>query len=363
MKKNRPVLVSPLAPLPAAPLVLLLAVLLIPGLCFAGGRQSSKRLTIYTWEEMFPQEILDGFEKETGLRINYVNFDSNETMLTRLRTARGGDYDLIIADDYIIETAIAEGLLQKLDKSKIPNYGNVNSAYRRPFYDPNDEYTVPYGAGVQTIVYDPSEISAAITGFKDLWNSALRGRLGVTANPRVINGLALKVMGKSYNESDPQVIAEAGKLMLDLAPNIRLIKDDFLDEDLLSGEVSAAVMYTDQVTRAMMANPDLKMVFPQEGIGYGLMGAFIPVRAPNAAAAHAFLNYILDPGRGAQCFEHLGYYCTFAASDPLIAPVYRSFLTIPPGFNTNMETIRGISVDAEEEHERIWTAFKQATGN
>jgi spermidine/putrescine-binding protein len=357
MKKNRPVLVSPL------PAALLLAVLLIPGLCFAGGRQSSKRLTIYTWEEMFPQEILDGFAKETGLRINYVNFDSNETMLTRLRTARGGDYDLIIADDYIIETAIAEGLLQKLDKSKIPNYGNINSAYRRPFYDPNDEYTVPYGAGVQTIVYDPSEIRTAITGYKDLWNSSLRGRLGVTANHRVINGLALKVMGKSYNESDPRVIADAGKLMLDLAPNIRLIKDDFLDEDLLSGEVSAAVMYTDQVTRAMMANPDLTMVFPEEGIGYGLMGAFIPARAPNAAAAHAFLNYILDPGRGAQCFEHLGYYCTFSASDPLIAPVYRSFLTIPPGFNTNMETIREISVEAEEEHERVWTAFKQAAGN
>jgi spermidine/putrescine-binding protein len=342
---------------------LLLAALLIPGLIFAGGRRSARRLTIYTWEEMFPREILEGFEKETGLRVNYVNFESNETMLTRLRTAGGGDYDLIIADDYIIENAVAEGLIQKLDKSKIPNYGNINPSYLRPFYDPNDEYTVPYGAGVQTIVYDPSAVRGAVRGYKDLWDSAFRGRLGLTANPRVINGMALKVMGKSYNESDPRVIAEAGRLMLDLAPNIRLIKDDFLDEDLLSGEVDAAVMYTDQVTRAMMANPGLKMVFPEEGIGYGLMGAFIPSKAPNAGGAHAFLNYILDPGRGALCFEHLGYYCTFAASDSLIAPVYRAFLTIPPGFNTNMETIRGISAEAEEEHERIWTAFKQAAGN
>jgi spermidine/putrescine-binding protein len=339
-----------------------LGVFLIPGLLFAGGRRDAKRLTIYTWEEMFPQEILAGFEKESGLRINYVNFDSNETMLTKLRTAGGGDYDLVIADDYIIETAAAEGLLQKLDKSKLPNYNNVNPLYRRPFYDPNDEYTVPYGAGVQTIVYDPAVIQKSITGYKDLWDSALRGSLGVTANPRVINGLALKVMGRSYNEGDPRVIAEAGKMMLELAPNIRLIKDDFLDEDLLSGEVSAAVMYTDQVTRAMMEKPDLKMVFPEEGIGYGLMGAFIPVKAPNAQGALAFLNYILDPRRGAQCFEHLGYYCTFAASDPLIAGEYRGFLTIPAGF-TNMETIRGISQAAEEEHERVWTAFKQATGN
>jgi spermidine/putrescine-binding protein len=342
--------------------LLVLGVLLIPGLVFAGGRRDAKRLTIYTWEEMFPQEILEGFEKASGLRINYVNFDTDETMLTRLRTARGGDYDLIIADDYIIEAAIAEGLVQKLDKSKLPNYGNINSLYRRPFYDPSDEYTVPYGAGVQTIVYDPALVTKKIGGYKDLWDSSLRGSLGVTANPRVINGLALKVLGKSYNEADPRVIAEAGKLMLELAPNIRLIKDDFLDEDLLSGEISAAVMYTDQATRAMMARPDLKMVFPQEGIGYGLMGAFIPVRAPNAQGALAFLDYILDPRRGAQCFEHLGYYCTYAASEALIAPEYRPFLTLPEGFS-NAETLRGISQEAEEEHERVWTAFKQAAGN
>ncbi|MDR1025673.1 MAG: spermidine/putrescine ABC transporter substrate-binding protein [Treponema sp.] len=341
--------------------LLTLLVVLLPGSVFAAPRRDARRLTIYTWEEMFPQEILDGFTRETGLRINYVNFDTNETMLTRLRTARGGDYDLVIADDYIIETAVAEGLLQKLDKSKLPNYGNINPVYRRPFYDPDDEYTVPYGAGVQTIVYDPARVSRRISGYRDLWDPALRNSLGVTANPRVITGLALKRMGKSYNETDPQVIAEAGRLMLDLAPNIRLIKDDFLDEDLLSGEVSAAVMYTDQATRAMMTKPDLEMVFPEEGIGYGLMGAFIPVNAPNAQGALAFLNYILDPLRGAQCFEHLGYYCTFGASEPLIDPEYRSFLTLPEGFS-DAETIRGISQEAEEEHERVWTAFKLATG-
>jgi spermidine/putrescine-binding protein len=340
------------------PVLALLAVLL-PCSVFAAPRR--ERLTIYTWEEMFPQEILDGFSRETGLAINYVNFDSNEAMLTRLRTARGGDYDLIIADDYIIEAAIAEGLVRRLDKSLLPNYDNINPLYRRPFYDPDDAYTVPYGAGVQTIVYDPARLNRGIGGYADLWDPGFRNSLGLTANPRVINGLALKRMGKSYNESDPRTIAQAGELMLELAPNVRLIKDDFLDDDLLSGEVSVAVMYTDQVTRAMISKPDLQMVFPSEGIGYGLMGAFIPVRAPNAQGALSFLNYILDPRRGARCFEHLGYYCTFAASEPFIAPEYRSFLTLPEGFS-DAETIRAVAQEAEEEHVRIWTAFKQAAG-
>jgi spermidine/putrescine-binding protein len=332
--------------------------------CFSGCKGGrDKRFTIYTWEGMFPTELIRDFEKETGYRINYVNFDSNETMLSRLEAADGGGYDLVIADDYIIEAVIAEGLAQKLDKSQIPNYPNINPLYLLPFYDPQSEYTVPYGAGVQTIVYDPSRAGVEINGFADLWNSELRGKIGITGNFRVINGMALKVLGGSYNEDDPAIIAEAGKLMLSLAPNIRLIKDDNLQDDLLSGEISVALMYTDQATKAMLANPALKMVFPKEGIGYGLMAAFIPARAPNPAAAQGFLNYIMDARRGAACFENLGYYCTFIASEPLIDDAYRKYLTLPEGFNVNMETLRLVNETAEEEHERVWTAFREAMGN
>ncbi|MDR1353894.1 MAG: spermidine/putrescine ABC transporter substrate-binding protein [Treponema sp.] len=322
----------------------------------------NRRFTLYTWEGMFPQEILDGFERDTGYRINYVNFDFDETMLSRLETAGGGDYDLIIADDYIIETVIAEGLAQKLDKGKIPNYGNINPVYLRPFYDPSDEYTVPYGAGVQTIVYDPSQVGITITGYADLWDSSLRGKVGTIANYRVINGMALKVLGKSYNTESMDDIRAAGQRLLGLAPNIRLIKDDSLENDLISGEIAAAVMYTSQVTAAKMEDPSLEVVFPSEGIGYGIMGSFIPSKAPNPDAAYAFLAYILDPQRGAECFEYLGYYCTFSASEPLIGGEYKEFLTLPEGFNVDMEMIGNINEAAEEEHARVWTAFREATG-
>jgi spermidine/putrescine-binding protein len=328
----------------------------------SAGGSKAKSFTIYTWEGMFPTEILRGFEKETGFRINYVNFDSNETMLSKLAAAEGGDYDLVIADDYIVEAVIDGGLAQKLDKGQIPNYPNINPMYLGPFYDPRNEYTVPYGSGVQTIVYDPARTPVNISGFAELWDSSLRDKIGITGNFRVITGMALKVMGGSYNEEDPARIAEAGRLMLSLAPNIRLIKDDNLQDDLLSGEVAAALMYTDQATKAMLANPALKMVFPKEGIGYGLMAAFIPSKAPNPAAAQAFLNYILDPRRGAECFENLGYYCTFIASEPFIGEEYRKYLTLPEGFNLNMETLRLVNQAAEEEHERVWTAFRAAAG-
>jgi len=328
---------------------------------FAGGSKQ-KRLTLYTWAEMFPQEILDGFEKETGYRINYVNFDYDETMLAKLEQARGGGYDLIIADDYIIETVIEKGLAQKLDKSKLPNSRGINPIYQKQFYDPRDEYTIPYGAGVQTIVYDPDKVKLNITGYSDLWDPSLRNSIGIIGNHRVINGMALKVLGKSYNTLNLADIRAAGEKLIGLAPNIRLIKDDQLEEDLLSGEISTAVMYTSQVTMAKMENPDLKVVYPGEGIGFGIMAGFIPSKAPNPDAAHAFLNYIMEPRRGAECFEFLGYYSTYSASDPFISAEYKEFLTLPQGFNVNMEMIGNVSPEAEEEHSRVWTAFKAASG-
>ncbi len=338
--------------------VILAAVLLLPlALTSCGGGET---LNLFTWAGMFPEEIISGFEKEYGIRVNYVNFDYDETMLSKLEAAEGGDYDLVIADDYIIETAIEKGLVAKLDMSKLPSIGNVNPLYRGQFYDPTNEYTVPYGAGVQTIVYNPAEVDAEIKGYADLWDSSLEDSVGIISNYRVVNGMALKVLGKSYNTESEEDISEAGELLGGLAPNIRLIKDDNIQDDLLSGEIDAAVMYTSQVTMAKMTNPSLEVVFPEEGIGFGIMAMFVPSKAPNSDAAHKFIEYILDPERGARCYEHLGYYCTSSASEEYIAEEYRSFLTLPSGFSSEqMEMIENISAKAEDAHLSAWNAFRE----
>lgn len=319
-------------------------------------------MNLYTWEGMFPQEVLDAFTEETGYKVNYSSFDTDETMLAKLEAAGGGDYDVVIADDYIVEVAIAEGLVTELDKTKLANIGNVNPIYQGQFFDPEDAYTVPYGAGVQTIVYDPSTVELDIQGYADLWDASLVDSLAIIGNYRVINGMALKVLGESYNTEDVAVIEQAGEKLLELAPNIRLIKDDNVQDDLISGEVSAAVMYTSQVTMACMANPELKVVYPSEGVGFGIMAQFIPSNAPNKEAAYAFLDYILRPEVSKQCYEYIGYYCTNQAADELIEDEYKPFLTLPEDFSGQTEMIQNVSAEAEEAHVQVWTEFKAACG-
>jgi spermidine/putrescine-binding protein len=341
---------------------------LLPVACLFAQRKS---LVIYTWEEMIPQEIFDDFTRETGVEVVLETFEFNEEMLVALEMAEGGEYDLVIADDYIVEFVIEGGLAQKLNKRLIPNLKNVNPFYQHQFYDPQDDYTVPYGAGIQTIVYNPARLPFEITGFADFWNPALRGRLGITANYRVINGMVLKALGRGYNETNPALIDAAGEKLLQLAPNVKIMRDMDLDEDILSGEIDAALMYTDQVFKSLVQNPNLKMVYPKEGIGFGVMPAFIPINAPNAQAAHWFLNAILEPRRGARCFEYLGYYCTFAASEPHIKSEYRPYLLLPMEERNgrvvnkfgNYEVMMNLAEDAEAAHSRIWDAFTKALEN
>ena len=317
---------------------------------------SPKEMVLFTWEGMFPQEVLDSFEEETGIQLIYSNFDTDETMLEKLAQAEGGDYDLVIADDYIIESVVDEGLAQKLDQSKIENFKNINPLYQGQFYDENDEYTVPYGAGIPLIVYDPKAVDFEIESYGDLWDEKLKDSLALTANYRVINGITLLSMGKSMNEQDVSVIEEAGERLKALAPNVRMIQDDNTQNALLNGEASVAFLYTSQVTQALAEDPDLKVVYPKEGLGFGIMAGFIPSKAPNSEAAHQFLDYILQPEVGAKCFDFMGYYSTNQAADELLE---NKDLAVPDSV-TEGEIIQNVSEEADAAYNKNWTEFKAA---
>ena len=317
----------------------------------------SGELNLYTWDGMFPQEILRGFEEETGVRINFSHFDYDEDMLAKLEETEGGDYDLVIADDYIIEVVIAEGLAQKLDTGRLENYGNLNPLFMSQFYDPQNEYTVPYGSGIPLILYDPALTDVEIKGYGDLWNPALEDNVAITANYRVINGITLKSMGESMNTEDLATIQKAGDKLLELAPNIRVISDSNTQDFLVSGEVAAAFLYTSQVSAALSARPDLEIVYPEEGLGFGIMAGFIPSQAPNADAAYAFIDYINRPENAAKCFEYIGFYCTNKAAEEFISEEMKPLIVLPEDASEG-EIIQNISLEAEDLHAEIWNQFK-----
>ena len=129
----------------------------------------------------------------------------------------------------------------------------------------------------------------------------------------------------------------------------------------VGGEVAAGFLYTSQVVAALQANPDLKVVYPTEGLGFGIMAAFIPSKAPNASVAYEFLDYINQPENAAKCYEYIGYYCTNKAAEPYISDAMKQFLIVPDSV-TKGEIVQNLPQEAEDQHSANWDAFRQACG-
>lgn len=340
-------------------LPLLLALLLaIPAFATA---EEEKVLNILTWAGYFDYDtIIAPFIEETGIKVNYDYFDSNEEMLIKLQNLNGGTYDIVLASDYIIEAAREEGLLLALDKSKILNWENIDPLYQGQYYDPEDLYTIPYAAGTPLIVYDPAYVDIEITGYNSLWDESLRDSLVLIDDARNIIGITLKSMGESFNTTDGEILEAAAEKLMQLKPNIRALDYNQPHQILVSGEASVGYMFTPFVELAIWERPDLVVVYPEEGMGFGIDCVFVPVNAPHPDNAHLFLDFLLRPEIGAAIAEvQLYLNCNLAAVD-LLSDEYKAspVLFIPDEIKGEMEFIENVG-DAQFIYYDIWTRFKQ----
>ncbi len=339
----------------------LLAAMLMTLALSGCAKTDSKTLNILTWDGYIPQDVLTGYTEKTGVKINFSNFETNEEMLTKLEAAKGGDYDIVIASDYIIDIARKKGsLLKELDKSKLPNYQNIDPNFQSQYYDPDNLYTIPYAAGTPLIVYDAEAVSVDITSYADLWNPVLSDSLVAMDDGRNIIGITLKSLGKSFNETDPAVLEQAKEKLFALKGNIRALSYDNPQSLLISHEASIGYMFTPQVLEALKARPELKVVYPSEGMGFGIDNVFVPYNAPNADNAYSFINYILDGEVGAKISQQILYICPNKASEPFLADDYKNneSLYIPSDILGKTEFIEDVG-DATATYDKIWTEFKQ----
>ena len=149
-------------------LCMLLALLAIGSCALAETENAADEavLNIFTWEGYIDYEtVIKPFEQETGIKVNYATFSSNEEMYEKLSAVNGGDYDVVLASDYILNTTREAGLMQPFDASIVDNYANLNEGFTHQFFDPDNQYVVPYVSGIPLIVYDPSVVDIDIKGF------------------------------------------------------------------------------------------------------------------------------------------------------------------------------------------------------
>lgn len=339
----------------AAAVVVALGVFSIGGPVRDAGR---RELSVYIWSQYLPDDLVREFEARYGVRVNVELYDSNEAMLAKLQTGVT-TYDVIVPTDYMVEILRENALLEEIDLRRLSNLDNLNPRFLGLPFDPENRYSVPYGWGTSGIGYRRDLVAKPIESWADLWDPALRDRLGMLNDARENFAAALKREGRSINATDPKEIARAAKLLEELKPLVRTYESDTFAENLLAGEVWVTQGYSGQIARVALEDPNIDYVIPKEGCTIFVDNMCIPKGAPNADLAHLFMDFILEGRSAARITEVMGFATPNRASLEFLPEKYRDNPAIfpPDAALDKCEFMHDIG-DAIEVYDRYWTRIK-----
>lgn len=254
---------------------------------------TSKELNLFVWTEYIPTEWKDCFELVYGVKINHDEYSANEEMYAKL-SAGGSNYDLVQPTDYIVSLMIRNGMLQKLDKSKLFVLDNLDPNYMNQPFDPGNEYTIPYEGGLDAIVYNADTVKTAPKSYADLWNPEYAGRIVLLDDSRVIIGMTLLTLGYDVNTTDKAQLEEAKNKLAELIPGVKLFDSDSPKTALIAGDVDLGIVWTGEAYTANQENSAFTFVYPTEGAVVWQDNWAIPASAPHLDAAYAWINYTMQ---------------------------------------------------------------------
>lgn len=280
---------------------------------YYGTAKKGEVINVFNWGEYISDTYEDGlldvnkeFEKLTGIKVNYVTFESNEDMYAKIKNG-GASYDIIIPSDYMIERMIAEGLLQEFDPNKLPNYHYIDEKYKGMYYDPDDSFSVPYNVGMVGLIYNTKMVDETPTSWKIMWDEKYAGKILMIDNPRDAFAIPQKILGYSLNSTDEKELGDVAQMLIEQKPLLQSYVMDEIFNKMESGEAAMAPYYVGDYIIMNDVNPDLAFVYPEEGVNIFVDAICVPKTAQNVDAAMKYINFLLDPEIALSNAWYIGY--------------------------------------------------------
>ncbi len=291
-------------------LTALALVLVLSALTLAGcGGEKATTITVFNWFDYIDEDVIQMFEEETGIKVNYTNFTTNEEMFAKLEKG-AGTYDVIFPSDYIIERMIKEDMLAELDLSVMPNTANLIEWCKTPDYDPEGKYSVAYMWGTVGILYDTTKVSE-VTSWDILFDEQYQKNVFMMDSLRDSFLVGLKKLGYSSNSHDPAALAEVKQLLIKQKQD-GIVAGYLVDETkdkMIAGEAAMAVMWSGDALYAMDGNENLAYAVPEEGSNVWIDGMCIPKNSKNKEAAQKFIDFMCRPDIAEKNQAYI-YYCS-----------------------------------------------------
>ena len=291
-------------------LTLLLLALLLP---VSAAAADGGVVNVYNWGQYISDgsddyiDVNAAFTEATGIKVNYMTYDSNESLYTKLKTG-GSSYDVIFPSDYMTMRMISENMLLPLNFDNIPNVEYIDDAYRNTIYDPENKYSVPYTWGTTGIIYNRDFVDEEDTGSWDiLWNEKYAGKILMFDNPRDAFAVTEAMLGYSMNTSDEDELRAAAYKLMEQKPLVQSYVMDQIYDKMQRGEAWVAPYYAGDYMMMVEENPSLEYYVPREPYNFFIDTICIPVNASHKEEAEAYINFLLDPEICSQNMDYLGY--------------------------------------------------------
>ena len=271
------------------------------------GAKGSKVINMYNWGDYIDPKLITKFEKQTGYKINYETFDSNEAMLTKIKQG-GTSYDLAVPSDYMIQKMKKAHLLKPLDQSKLPNLKYISKDFLDQPFDRHNRYSVPYFWGTLGVVYNDKYYQASdVNSWNKLWNPKFKGQIMFVDGAREFMGIGLASLGYSLNSKNDAQLNQAYNKLKSLTFNAKAIVSDEIKMYMENEESKVAVTYSGEASEMLSENSHLHYVVPNGGTNLWFDNIVIPKTSKNTKGAYAFINFMLDSKNAAQNAEYIGY--------------------------------------------------------
>jgi spermidine/putrescine-binding protein len=322
-------------------------------------RQEERRVNVYIWTNYLPQDVVADFEKQTGIQATVDTYDSNEALLAKLQSGVA-DYDVVVPSDYMIKVMVPQGLLREIDPAKLPGMKNLDPRFLNQKYDPGNRHSIPYLWGTTGIGYDKRKVKTPVESWRSVFDPRHAGRILMLDDVREAFGAALRLMGRSINETDPAVLRQAAKM---LAEQKRLVKtynsSDFANL-LAAGDVDLAQGYNGELAEAVSHAPKrLAYVVPKEGGTLWVDNLAIPRTARHVDAAYELFRFVLRPDIAARIVNGVHYAGANRAARDLVEPAIRNNPAIypPPEVLDRCELIEDLG-ETTQLLDQLWTEIK-----
>lgn len=317
---------------------------------------AQETISVYNWGDYIEPETLKMFEQETGIKVIYETFETNEDMYAKI--AMGGSaYDVIIPSDYMIERMIGENLLQKINWDNVPNVANIDPRFMNESYDPESAYAVPYTWGTMGILYNKETVYEIPTGWETLMDDRYAMDMLMLNSPRDTLAIALVMCGYDLNSTASDELEAAKQLLIEQKPMVLAYVVDEVKDKMIGGEASVALVWSGDATFCMSESEELDYVVPQQGSNIFYDSMCIPANARNVSGAEKFIDFMCRADIAAMNYEYVGYAIpNMAAIELLGAEQYNA----SPVNNPPQEVLDKCAVfkylgDETKLYDTIWT--------